>query len=145
MADGATELVITPIGVPPFSARNLTQTLEPIQQAANFRRTVNGTLVNLAPTQFAKYRSVISGADHDTGAFQLVFPGMIVTVECIQEIGVKNGNVADQRPAVPGSERNSGDYSFYRPILTMMVTAGPTASWDEAAGVNTHSIELEEV
>jgi hypothetical protein len=146
VADPSTLLFFTS-GIPPFSARGLTQTLEPIAQAVKLQRDVNGGLHNLAAPQFTKYKSVISGSDHDTGAFSDVFPGQIIYVSCIQELGflTSAGAGADRRPAVEGSERVSGDYSFYRPELIMMVTAGPTASWDEWAGVNTWSIELEEI
>jgi hypothetical protein len=140
----STLLVISVIGVPQFSARALTQTLEPIKEAVSVRRTVNGGLINLAAPQFKKYKSVISGADHDTGAFGGVYPGLVVTVDCIQELGFLTGGAAD-RTIVAGSERVSGDYTFYRPRLVMMVTAGPTASWDEWAAVNTWSLELEEL
>jgi hypothetical protein len=133
------------MGLPPFSSRNLTQVLEPIAQAANFRRTVNGKLVNLSGSQFTKYKSRISGSDQDTGAFDGIFPGQIVTVSCIQELSFLTGSEEGTRPAVDGAVRISGAYSFYRPVLVMMVTAGPTASWDEAAAGNTFSIDLEEV
>ena len=148
MADpSSTLLVITGFGVPPFSARGLTQTLEPITQAGKPERTVNGELINLAAPQFKKYRSVISGGDHDTGGFSGLFPGLVVTVDCIQELGylTSSGPGDDGRTPVAGSERISGEFTFYRPQLTMMVTAGPTASWDEWGAINTWSIELEEV
>jgi hypothetical protein len=140
-------LVLSGIGVPPFSARNITQTLDMIAQSAVMRRTVNGRMVNLAPPQFRKYKSAISGSDQDTGAFSGVFPGLAVTVDCVQELAFPTvrGRGADDRTAVPGTERVRGDHTFYCPRLDMVVTAGPTASWDEAAGVNTWSIELEEV
>ncbi len=147
MADVAsTLLVITGIGIPPWSARGLTQSLDPIPQAGDIRRTVNGAPVNLAAAQFKKYRSTISGSDHDTGAFSGIWPGQVVTVECIQELGylTASGPGADDRTPVSGSVRLSGDYTFYRPALVMMVTGGPTASWAEWEAQNTWSIELEE-
>lgn len=147
MSDPTTLLIIEGVGIPPFSARGITQTLEPIQQAAKFARTVNGGMVNLAAPQFKKYKSVISGSDHDTGAFNGIFPGQVVTVDCIEELGylTSNGPGDNDRPTTQEGPRVSGDFTFYRPRLTMMVTAGPTASWDEWAGVTTWSIELEEV
>ena len=42
-----TELVISGIDIAPYSARGLTQTLEPIRQSQQLRRTVNGVLIDI--------------------------------------------------------------------------------------------------
>jgi hypothetical protein len=57
-----TLLVLTGIGIPDYSARGLTQTLEPIEAALSQRRTVNGGLKDLSFAQFRKYKSSISCA-----------------------------------------------------------------------------------
>jgi hypothetical protein len=63
-----TVLTLSGIGVPPYSARGLTQTLEPIDAAAQLRRTVNGALRDFGYTPFRKYRSTISCADQEPPA-----------------------------------------------------------------------------
>ena len=63
-----TTLVLSGIGVPPYCARGLTQTLAPIEAAGSQRRTVNGTLVDLSLTQFRKYRSTISRCSQSRSA-----------------------------------------------------------------------------
>jgi hypothetical protein len=54
MAD-ETLLVLSGIGVPPYSARGLSETLTPIDASANLRRTVNGVLVDLSLAEMRKY------------------------------------------------------------------------------------------
>src|SRR4051812_15796454 len=81
-----TLLAINAIGLPPYAHRGLTQTLEPIAQAANARRTINGVLVDLSEDQFYKYSSQITCSDQDVPAFDGAFPGKIVTVDCVIEL-----------------------------------------------------------
>jgi hypothetical protein len=57
-----TVLVLHGIGIPEYSARGVTQTLQPIEAAGSLRRTVNGTLKDLSFAQFRKYRSNIGCA-----------------------------------------------------------------------------------
>ena len=79
-------LVLSGIGVPSYSARGLTQTLQPIEAAGSQRRTVNGTLVDLSQAQFRKYRSTIRCSDQQAPALDDVWPGKVVTVSCIAEL-----------------------------------------------------------
>jgi hypothetical protein len=141
---GETVLVISAIGVPPYSARGLTQTLEPIAAALNQRRTVNGALVNLAPTQFKKYRSKITCTDILAPAIDGMFPGLEVTVDCVAELAYLTAGGTPQRTVVDGSSRVEGAFTYYRPRLTMMVT-GFTDSEDEYGATVAWSLDLEEV
>ena len=51
---GESMLTLSGVGVPPYSARGLTQSLEPIDGAAQLRRTVNGALADLSYEPFRK-------------------------------------------------------------------------------------------
>lgn len=142
MTDPTTLLVLSGIGVPPYSARGLVQTLVPIAAAASMRRTVNGTLSDLSSPQFRKYSSVISCADQQPPAFEGVWPGLVVTVDCIAELAYLTMTDLPDRPVV--ASREESGFTFYRPRLTMMVT-GFQISRDEYGFVTSWTLGLEEV
>lgn len=149
-----TILRLTGIGVPPYSARGLTQTLQPIDGATSQRRTVNGTLVNVSADQFQKYSSSISGSDIAPPAVDGAWPGKVLTVDCIPELAVLDPSstveatteleMALGRTAVPGSIRRDGGFIYYRPRLTLMVTGYNLSADEWAAGVS-WTLNLEEV
>jgi len=118
-----TMLVLSVGGVPLYSARDLEQTLEPIDQAAVTRRTINGTLVDLSLDRFHKYASRITCSDVEAPALDGVFPGMAVTVDCVAELVYQTDGGAPSRPVIEGSARVVGGYTIYRPRLDMMVVA----------------------
>ena len=139
-----TVLTLSGIGVPPYSARGLTQTLEPIGSAAQLRRTVNGALVDLSDSAFRKYQSTISCQDQEPPAVDGVWPGKTVTVECVAELCFLTSGGAPARPVVAGSQRVEGEFTFYRPELTMLVT-GFSVSRDEYGAAVSWQLQLEEV
>jgi hypothetical protein len=138
-----TILTITGMGIAPYSARGLTQTLEPIEAAAQLRRTINGDLHDLSQAQFRKYRSTITCTDMVTPAIDGIFPGAEVEVECAAFLTYPTGNGA-QRPVVPGSAEVNGSFTTYRPILQMRVVA-VNVSDEEYAASKSWSLELEEI
>jgi hypothetical protein len=141
-----TLLMIPEMGVPPYSARGITQSIEPIAASASLERTVNGRLVNLAPPQFQLYRSKISCEDQDPPNSDGFWPGSVVTVYCVTELGVPPGGAAATRPMVPGSQRTDGQgNNFYRPILSMMITKPIQVEREEWAASARWQMELEEV
>jgi hypothetical protein len=146
MSDDSTVLVLTLIGLPPYSARGLTQTLEPIDAAKQQRRTVNGTLMDLSVNQFHKFKSTISGNDQDPPALDAVMPGKVITVDCITELCYDATYIGSpSRPPVSGSERTEQyPFIFYRPVLDMMVTAFQIER-DEWGAQVSWSLNLEEV
>jgi hypothetical protein len=73
--------LIDGIGIPDYSARGLTQTLEPIEAAISLRRTINGGLKDLSFAQFRKYKSTISCHDQEPPAVDGVWPGHVVTID----------------------------------------------------------------
>jgi hypothetical protein len=138
-----TVLELWGIGVPPYSARGLQQTLEPIEAALDVVRTVNGDLADFSHEQFRKYKSTITGSDQQAPAVDGVWPGQLVTVDCIQEMAYADSG-GPQRTAVPGSVRAESGWSFYRPRLLMMVT-GFTLNTDEWGAQIGWTMTLEEI
>lgn len=117
-----TILLLTGMGVTPYSARGLEEELEIDPSAlAPARRTVNGTLVDVSSSQLRKYRSIITGSDQDPPAFDSQWPGTQLTVDCISELAYLTSGGSPGRTVVPGTSRVDGLFTFYRPRLTMMV------------------------
>jgi hypothetical protein len=138
-----TLLVLTGIGIPAYSARGLTQTLQPIEAAGSQRRTVNGTLVDLSLSQFRKYRSAIRCSDMEAPALDGIWPGHLVTVDCVVQLSHPNG-ASPERTPVTGSVRSEGSFTFYRPRLVMQVI-GHSIEKNEWGAVTGWTLELEEV
>jgi hypothetical protein len=136
----------TPLGVPFYSARGLKQTLTPIAAAgANIQRDINGTLADVASNpSFQKYSSHIECGDNDTRsslAFDAVWPGQLVTVDCVAELITMGAPV---RPFVPGSEwTDASGFVHYRPRLQMMVMnfSSQESEWEATVS---WSLDLEE-
>ena len=139
-----TRLTLSGIGVPPYSARGLTQTLEPIDASAQLRRTVNGALIDLSYEPFRKYKSTISCEDQEPPAIDGVWPGQIVTVACVAELCFVTAGGSPARLPVERSERTEGVFTFYRPMLTMRVI-GFQVSRDEYGSSVNWQMQMEEV
>lgn len=145
MTDNAfTLLSLSGDGVAPYSCRGATQSLDPIMSATSQRRTVNGDLKDISFDGFRKYKSTISCNDQVGPAFEKSWPGLTVTVDCVKELCYKTSGGSPSRPVVSGSSRVEGDYTYYRPQLTMMVV-GYTDSFDEFASQDSWSMQLEEI
>ena len=147
----STDLVIVGVGIAPYSARGITQTLSDIDGSISTRRNINGGLRNTTPPGFDKFKSSLSCEDAESPAFDLLPPGTIVEIHCISELAVMGDEPAlietwsgGVRPVVPGSARWEEGVIYYRPILTMMVLSR-TMSHDEWNRAVSWSIELEEV
>ena len=137
-------LTLSGIGVPPYSARGASQTLEPIQASQQLRRTINGELIDISRAEFRKYRSTISCVDQQPPAVDGVWPGQVLTVGCISELSYRTAGGAPARPVVAGSSRTEGDYTSYRPSLTMRVVSF-SQDTDEYGAEVSWSLQLEEV
>jgi hypothetical protein len=138
-----TLLEISGMGIAPYSARGLTQTLTPIGAASVQRRTINGALDDLSRDQFRKFASKISCTDQTTPAIDGIWPGMELTVDCVVELVAPTGSPLSRTP-VPGSQRMIGAFTAYRPRLTMRVT-NYNASLGEYEGDVQWELDLEEV
>lgn len=103
-----TELKISGVGFPPFSARGCVQTLVPLK-TQSFHRTINGELLYLGGQGFHKFSSTLVCQDLGTFSSQMFCVGQEVEVACIQRLWQPfNGHLDEQditllRPAVPGS------------------------------------------
>lgn len=140
-----TLLVIVPFGSPPYSVRGLTQILEPITQAMQVQRTINGEAVDLADDNFKKYKTQISCTDQDVPALSGVWPGAEVVIECVAELCKPVGYSPQfDRDYVIGSDREADGFMFYRPILTMLVTSYSVQKDEYGASVG-WSLTAEEV
>ena len=140
----STLLKISGVGMSPYAARGLTQTLNPIDQSKDLRRTINGELIDFAVEQFRKYASVINGKDQEPPGLSGIWPGREVEVECIAELNYVTSSGVAERPAVAGSERAAGPYTYYRPVLRMSVVDFQQ-SVDEWDAQVSWSLTLEEV
>jgi hypothetical protein len=148
-------LALTGMGVTPYSSRGLKQSLQPISGSVQTRRTVNGTLHDVSDPIFRKYESTITGEDQEPPAVEGIWPGMQLVVDCIVEIavlgvfedvtdGTSEEDVVFDKPHVPGSVRNDGTFTYYRPRLTMLITGFEVErdEWDATVG---WAMQLEEV
>jgi len=135
-------LVITGMNFPPYSYRGVVQTLQPITEISQLRRTVNGALTDISNDLFRKYASQITANDQETPEFQ--WPGPTCVVDCIAELGYKTIGGSAGRPVVSGSSRVVGAFTFYRPQLTMKI-ANFSLNHDEWGRQIGWSLDLEEV
>lgn len=114
-----TVLSLSSIGVAPYATRGATMTMAHIAQAGPIVRNVNGGLIDLSDPNFRKYRGTITCADQKAPAFGGLWPGQLVTVDCIAELG--EGELNSDRTAVTGSEYTEEGITYFRPSLNMMV------------------------
>ena len=145
--DPDTLLTITGLGGFQYQARGLHQTMEVISAANQCERTINGVLVDVSNPQFRKYQSKITCTDITAPPLDNLFPGMTVTVQFAGELAYPTGNAgAPARNAVFGSTRtpDGGNYTFYRPVLTMLVR-NLNYSFDEWGSDYGWELDLEEV
>lgn len=157
MPDSNTILELVGMGIPPYSARGLSQSYTPIAAAVSLRRTINGDLRDLAAPQFQKYNTSISGSDQEPPAVDGLWPGHTITVHCITELAVLDPYTESTeppsesetepvlgRPHVPGSVRRANGFIFYRPIMECKVTGFNVDGDEWEAGVD-WTLDLEEV
>lgn len=139
-----TVFALSTLGVPLYAARGLTQTLDPIEASKQYGRTIDGALVDLSVSQFRKYRSTVTCSDQRPLALDGIFPGQVYTVDCVAELSYKTSGGSPARTPVAASSYTEGDYTFYRPQLSMMITSY-SEQVDEYGAVVSWTLELEEV
>lgn len=137
-----TDLVITGLHMPPYATRGVKQSIEPIDGSKQIRRTINGALVNLSNDQFRKYKTAINCEDQQPPGN--IWPGTEITIACIVEFCYLTSGGTPDRPEVSGSSRIEGNFTFYRPIITALVT-GININRDEWGAVVGWQLEAEEV
>jgi hypothetical protein len=139
-----TVLRMSGVGVPPYSARGLTQTLAPISQASQNKRTINGSLKDISFPGFDKYKSTISGNDQKPPNVDGIWPGQTVVVDCISELQYTTIGGTPQRSVVSGSLYVEGNHTLYRPQLTMRIIDFSMQT-DEYGAQVSWSMDLEEI
>ena len=139
-----TLLVLTGIGLPPYSARGLTQTL----------RSDRGGRQSAAHRQWHAGRSVAGAVpqvslDHplpgSAGAgprWHLAGKGRDRELRCRALLSINR--CAGEDLSCPASQRTEGSFIFYRPQLVMQVV-GFTMEKDEYGAATSWTLELEEV
>jgi hypothetical protein len=141
MTDSSSVLVLSGMGVPPYSIRAAQQSLQPIGAAVQLHRTVNGMLTDFGETQLRKYQSSITCTDQQAPALEGIWPGMELTVDCIAELAYPTMTSAPDRTVV--ASRDEDSFTFYRPRLTMLVV-GFQETKDEWGAVTSWQLDLEE-
>jgi hypothetical protein len=111
----------------PFSKRGITHSLQQVtgldrSQALGdtIREDVNGNMMNLTSTQFQKYEVQIQCTDQDSPSLDGGWLGQIVEFESAIELSYPTGG-SPQRNVVSGSSRTANGFTYYRPVLIMMV------------------------
>lgn len=119
-----TVLRLSGIGVMPFSAAGLKQSLDPIDESKQIERTINGELIDFSYAPMQKYKSTITGSDCRPPALDGKWPGTRVTVDCITTLAFLNdGSNTFSRDPVDYDTAVWFEQGFcvYRPRLDMMV------------------------
>lgn len=116
-----TVLGLSGIGVAPYSARGLSQSIKPIEQTSQLVRTITGELLDLSEEQMRKYAITLTCTDMRAPAFGGLWPGMAVTVDCVAEMG--NGDLSSDRPAVGGSSYSEDGINYFRPQIACRVVS----------------------
>ena len=94
-ATHTTLLRIDDIELSPYATRQIQVSVEPIAQASQLRRTVNGTLVDTALHQFRKYRVTVTGTDQESPILTSVWPGQAHNLTLVPETGISEGSTGD--------------------------------------------------
>lgn len=138
-------LTITGLGGFQYQARGLSQTLTVIKQTQQQLRTINGRMRDVSNHAFRKYASKVTCTDINAPPLDNLFPGMVVFVECAAVLSYKTGNVGSpNREQVSGSSWTLGEFTFYRPVLEMMVM-DVQQTFEEWKSDYIWSIDFEEV
>lgn len=140
-----TLLAMEGVGVMPYSARGLSQTLAPIDASIHIERTINGALIDFGYTPMQKYKSTITGSDQRPPGVDGVWPGAGVIVECIAKIAHLDYLPFGREPVdYYDAVIFEGGYIIYRPRLSMLVM---NFDWneDEYGATVGWKMDLEEV
>lgn len=86
----ATLLRIDSISFVDWAVRGIRMTLEPIEQAAQLVRDCRFTLVDISLPASRKYKFSITCTDQDAPVLTDVWPGHVINIDCIPNMGVVN-------------------------------------------------------
>ncbi len=116
--------------------------LEPIGEAAQFARTVNGGLVSIGDPAFQKFALSLSCNTHATAALAGLWPGDRFTVEA--PMTLRERGSTPSRPAVVGSEVVGSGWVEYRPVLDCLLV-GNSLNETEGRASTSWTLNFEEV
>lgn len=140
-----TNLVIDGIGVMPYSARGLSQSIDPIAEAIHLERSDNGEFLDFSYSAFHKYKSTITGSDQRPPSVSGKWPGKLVVVECIATLSHPEYEEFDREPVnYDDAIVYEAGFVIYRPRLTMLVM-NFSYEENEFGAVVGWTLELEEV
>lgn len=119
MPTNMTALRLIGIGLAPWSANGISETLKP-EDSGEIRRTVSGKAVCTAIAETEKYGVSISCEDLSPPSFDGIFRGSPVTVECVSRhsanVATGDTSVTLGRTPVAGSitviDEDGGDVAF---------------------------------
>lgn len=132
-----TTLVLDGIGVAPYSARGISQSLEPIAESSHLEYTINGELIDLGIPELRKFQVSISCTDQEAPALSGIWPGVAFTLHSIEPLSFPTAEPArKERPSVPGSEYQIGDMTYYRPILELVCSSWKTNITEYGRDIN---------
>jgi hypothetical protein len=137
-------LSITVADLPPYALRGVTERMRSISGANSQRRTIFGTLVDLGLPSHRKYAVSLTCRDQQAPRADFIWEGQTVVVDCITELWYLTSGGSPERSVVSGSTRVDGTRTFYRPQLTMKITAFEVDTDEYGAEVGWR-MELEEV
>lgn len=121
-AGADTLLTISGLGGFQYQARGLSQTLTHIKEASDMMRTINATLRDVSNPIFRKYSTKITCTDINAPPLDGLWPGMEIEVECAASLSFLTGTAGSPgRPVASGSLWTLGNYTFYRPVMNMLV------------------------
>lgn len=138
-----TDLLLTGIGIPTFSARGIQEQFAPVD-LGELRRDINGNLRDLTnPALHRKYALALSGSDAYPLPYDGIWRGKAVTVHCTTLLGAPATFSAGAGSAHLGREAvsDSGLAQFgtrYTSTVTISHSSGGTA--DAAANFGDASI-----
>lgn len=119
---GSILVFYTPLSLPFYSARGLTQTISPIKEKEQMERNINGWLVDLSLAQFEKYQSKITCTDMNAPTFDKVWQGNTCYIDCCTELPFATGGTPGRPLATGSSVRSDGNgTSYYYPKLYVMI------------------------
>lgn len=152
------------IPLPKGARYAIDMSLDPIAEAAEVVRAVDGSAVSLGMDGFRLYDVSISCSDHNIAPIAGIWPGDTLTIHASVELTDPGPAVMLSREPVPGSVRaHSADgtviatpegrtvnvpgasYFSYRPILNVMVTGKSARSteWKASSAWSISATELE--
>lgn len=143
------------IPLPPGSHRSLEFSVQPIREAAQLARTIDGRLVDLGDAVFRRLEVSISARDQVPGALDNIWPGDALTIHSPERLSEAGGVLTLSREPVPGSilahasdgsviaepeERTvnvpAAAYITYRPMLGVIVASANRSGVEGKAAVS---------